>query len=133
MISSDVHDHGGRVGRRVVALPALALAGLWTGAAGAFAQAITFDFAGVALPVGLVGALAVTATVLLTGARVVRSRTGAVVPALGWLVAVLVLSSGRPEGDLVLPANAGSYAFLLLGTVVVGAVVGFSGPRAGRR
>ena len=121
-----------RVGR-VAALPVLALAGVWLGAAGAFVQAITFDVAGVALPVGLVATLTVTAAVLLAGARVMRGRAGAAVPALGWLVAVLVLSSQRPEGDLVLPANGGSYAFLLLGTVVVGAVVGFSGSRAGRR
>lgn len=108
----------------LAAIPVLALAGLLLGAAGSFAQAIRLDVVGVELPVGLVAVLAVNAAVFLGGARALGRRLGAAAPALGWFVAVLLLSSRRPEGDLVLPADAGSYAYLLLGTIVAGLAVG---------
>lgn len=108
----------------LAAVPVLALAGVLLGTAGSFAQAIRLDVVGVKLPVGLVAVLAANAAVFLGGARLLGRRLGAAAPALGWFVAVLLLSSRRPEGDLVLPADAGSYAYLLLGTIVAGLAVG---------
>jgi len=114
----------------LAAVPVLALAGLLLGAVGSFAQAIRLDVAGAELPVGLAVVLAANAAVFLGGARLLGGRLGAAAPALGWFVAVLLFSARRPEGDLVLPADAGSYAYLLLGTVLAGLAVGL--PALGR-
>ncbi len=44
------------------------------------------------------------------------SRAGAVAPAAGWIIAVVLLTSTRPEGDFFFGAGFGSYLFLLGGT-----------------
>lgn len=117
----------------LAAVPVLALAGLLLGAAGSFAQATRLAVAGVELPVGLVVVLALNAAVFVGGARLLRRRLGAAAPALGWFAAVLLLSSRRPEGDLVLPADAGSYTYLLLGTILAGLAVGLPPGQSSRQ
>ena len=50
--------------------------------------------------------------------RATGSRAGAVAPAGGWMLAVILLTASRPEGDFVFAAGSGSYLFLLGGMAV---------------
>lgn len=85
--------------------------GAVVGAAGALVQAAWF-------PGGLLLALGGAAGLFLGGARAVGSRAGAVAPAVGWMVAVVLLTASRPEGDFLFAAGVGSYLFLLGGMAV---------------
>jgi hypothetical protein len=93
--------------------------GAAVGAAGALVQSGWF-------PGGLLLALAGEAGLCLGGARAVGSRGGAVAPAGGWMIAVILLTTSRPEGDFVFGAGTGSYLFLLGGmaTAVICATLG---------
>jgi hypothetical protein len=93
---------------RAAAYAGLLLLGALTGLAGALVQAGWF-------PGGLVLALAGAAGLFVGGARAVGSRAGAVAPAAGWMIAVIVSTAGRPEGDFLFGAGGGSYLFLLGG------------------
>lgn len=98
------------VGRSLAYL-GLFLLGLVIGAAGALVQAAWF-------PGGLLLAFAGSAGLFLGGARATRGRGGAVAGAAGWLVAVLLLTASRPEGDFLFDAGGASYLFLLGGMAV---------------
>ncbi|MFF6824087.1 DUF6113 family protein [Streptomyces longwoodensis] len=93
---------------RAVGYLGLLLLGAVTGAAGALVQAGWS-------PGGLLLALAGAVGLFLGGARLARSRGGAVAPAAGWMVAVILLTTARPEGDFLFGAGGGSYLFLLGG------------------
>jgi hypothetical protein len=93
---------------RIAAYLGLLLLGAVTGLAGALVQAGWF-------PGGLLLALAGAAGLFLGGARAARSRAGAVAPAAGWMIAVVLCTAGRPEGDFLFGAGGGSYLFLLGG------------------
>ncbi|WP_367320995.1 DUF6113 family protein [Streptomyces sp. HUAS ZL42] len=93
---------------RIAALLGLFVLGVAVGAAGALVQAGLF-------PGGLLLALAGAAGLFLGGARLTRSRGGAVAPAAGWMVTVILLTASRPEGDFLFGAGGGSYLFLLGG------------------
>ncbi|MFD4598879.1 DUF6113 family protein [Streptomyces sp. NPDC058464] len=93
---------------RVAALLGLVVLGAVVGVAGALVQAGWF-------PGGLLLALAGAGGLFLGGARAVLSRSGAVAPAFGWVVAVIFLTASRPEGDFLFGAGVGSYLFLLGG------------------
>ena len=71
------------------------------------------------VPVGLLCAYALTAVTLVMAGLATRARTGPAAVAAGWLVAVLLLSAPRPEGDLVVAADPLGYAWSLGGLVVV--------------
>ncbi|WP_369225215.1 DUF6113 family protein [Streptomyces sp. R39] len=105
---------------RAVALLGLVVLGAVVGLAGALVQAGWF-------PGGLLLALAGAAGLFLGGARAVGSRSGAVAPAFGWVVAVIFLTASRPEGDFLFGAGGGSYLFLLGGMAlaVICATMGF--------
>ena len=75
------------------------------------------------LPVGLLCAYALTAAALVTAGLASRSRSGPAAAAAGWLLALLLLSAPRPEGDLVVPGDLLGYAWSL----------GGAGPRGRRR
>jgi N-acetyl-1-D-myo-inositol-2-amino-2-deoxy-alpha-D-glucopyranoside deacetylase len=75
------------------------------------------------VPVGLLCALALSAAVLVAAGLAVGSRSGAAATAAGWLLPVLLFSSPRPEGDLVVPGDALGYAWLFGGIVVAGLAV----------
>lgn len=66
-------------------------------------------------PGGLLLALAGTVGLFWGGAKLCRTRVGAVAPAVGWVVTVLLLTAPRPEGDFVFGAGTGSYVFLFGG------------------
>ncbi|HEY8986173.1 MAG TPA: DUF6113 family protein [Streptomyces sp.] len=104
---------------RAVAYVGLLLLGAVTGVAGSLVQAGWF-------PGGLLLALAGAAGLFLGGARAVGTRAGAVAPAGGWMIAVVLLTAGRPEGDFLFAAGGGSYLFLLGGmaTAVICATLG---------
>ncbi|MBY8341368.1 DUF6113 family protein [Streptomyces spinosirectus] len=85
--------------------------GLVVGAAGALLQGAWF-------PGGLLLALAGEAGLCLGGGRATGGRGGAIAPAAGWIIAVILLTATRPEGDFLFGAGAGSYLFLLGGMAV---------------
>ena len=85
--------------------------GLVVGAAGALLQ-------GAGFPGGLLLALAGEAGLCLGGGRATGGRGGAIAPAAGWIIAVILLTATRPEGDFLFGAGAGSYLFLLGGMAV---------------
>ncbi|MDL5203624.1 DUF6113 family protein [Streptomyces sp. ALI-76-A] len=96
---------------RAAALLGLFVLGAVVGVAGALVQSGWS-------PGGLLLALAGEAGLCLGGARAVGSRGGAVAPAGGWMLAVILLTTSRPEGDFVFAAGSGSYLFLLGGMAV---------------
>jgi Family of unknown function (DUF6113) len=104
---------------RAVALVGLFLLGAVIGLAGTLVQAAWF-------PGGLLLALAGAAGLFLGGAYATGSRGGAVAPVAGWIVAVILLTASRPEGDFLFGAGGGSYLFLLGGMAlaVICATVG---------
>jgi len=97
-----------RRGARAGVYLALAALGVLTAVAGALVQSGWF-------PGGLVLALAAAVGLFWGGARLCRTRLGAVAPGVGWAFTVLLLTSARPEGDFLFGAGFGSYVFLLGG------------------
>jgi hypothetical protein len=98
-------------GGRIAAYAGLFVLGAVIGAAGALVQSGWF-------PGGLLLALAGAAGLFLGGAYAVGTRAGAVAPAAGWMVAVVLLTASRPEGDFLFGAGLGSYLFLLGGMAI---------------
>ncbi|MEJ1197837.1 MULTISPECIES: DUF6113 family protein [unclassified Streptomyces] len=85
--------------------------GALVGVAGALVQPGWF-------PGGLLLALAAEAGLCVGAGRAVGRRGGAVAPAAGWALAVVLLTTSRPEGDFLFAAGSGSYLFLLGGIAV---------------
>ncbi|WP_369181307.1 DUF6113 family protein [Streptomyces mutabilis] len=85
--------------------------GAVVGVAGALLQPAWF-------PGGLLLALAAEAGLCLGAGRAVGRRGGAVAPAAGWALAVVLLTTSRPEGDFLFAAGSGSYLFLLGGIAI---------------
>lgn len=69
-------------------------------------------------PGGLLLALVGAAGVFLGGSHATGGRAGAVVPAAGWMITVVLLTASRPEGDFLFTGGAGSYLFLIGGMAV---------------
>jgi Family of unknown function (DUF6113) len=97
---------------------AAALAGATAGVLGSFVHALEVGW----VPVGLLVGLALSGSVVMS-CRLLAGRSAAVAAALGWLVAVLVLSGQRPEGDLVVANTAAGQVWLFAGTALVGACI----------
>lgn len=96
---------------RVLAHLGLFVLGAVVGVAGALVQPAWF-------PGGLLLALAAEAGLCLGAGRATGSRAGAVAPAGGWMITVILLTASRPEGDFVFGTGAASYLFLLGGMAV---------------
>ncbi|OIJ98178.1 DUF6113 family protein [Streptomyces monashensis] len=96
---------------RVAAYVGLFLLGAVVGLAGTLVQAGWF-------PGGLLLALVGAAGLFLGGAYATGGRGGAVAPVAGWIIAVILLTTSRPEGDFLFSAGGSSYLFLLGGMVV---------------
>ncbi|MDV5148166.1 DUF6113 family protein [Streptomyces sp. SBC-4] len=90
---------------------ALVVLGALVGTAGALVQAAWF-------PGGLLLALLATAAVFYGGLRATGTQVGVVAAGGGWLVAVILLSFGRPEGDGAFGGGAGELLFLFGGMAV---------------
>ncbi|WP_328905664.1 DUF6113 family protein [Streptomyces sp. NBC_00234] len=86
----------------------LAVLGALVALAGTLVQAAWF-------PGGLLIALASCAGLFYGGRVLVGTQLGALAPAAGWLVAVVLLLSGRPEGDYVFGDELGLALFMLGG------------------
>ncbi|MEV7193528.1 DUF6113 family protein [Streptomyces sp. NPDC093510] len=99
-----------RVGR-LAAYAGLFVLGAVVGAAGSLVQGGFF-------PAGLLLALVGAAGAFYGGSRAIGGKAGAVAPAAGWLVVVMLLTATRPEGDFLFGAGLGSYGFLLGGMAV---------------
>ncbi|MDO0925882.1 DUF6113 family protein [Streptomyces sp. TG1A-8] len=96
---------------RIAAHAVLFVLGAAAALAGALVQAAWF-------PGGLLLALAGAAGLFLGGAYALGGRGGAAAPVAGWIVAVVLLTASRPEGDFLFGAGWGSYLFLLGGMAV---------------
>ena len=105
--------------RRVLACAVAGLGGLAVGLIGSFVHAIT----AYGVPVGLLAGLLLTLAVCATAGLATRSRGPAACAALGWVCMVFLLTTRRPEGDLVVPGTVLGYVWLLGGTLVAGAAV----------
>lgn len=98
-------------GVRIAAYVVLLVLGLLTGAAGSLVQA---GWSAGGVPLALAGA----AGLFWGGAQLTRTKLGAIAPAAGWVVAVLLLTMPRPEGDFVFGTGLGTYVFLFGGMLV---------------
>ncbi|MFD9427081.1 MULTISPECIES: DUF6113 family protein [unclassified Streptomyces] len=96
---------------RIAAYFGLAVLGALVALTGSLVQAAWF-------PGGLLIALAATAGLFYGGRVLFGTQLGALAQAAGWLVAVIVLLSGRPEGDYVFGDELGLTLFLLGGMAV---------------
>lgn len=96
---------------RIAALLGLAVLGAVVGIAGALVQPAWF-------PGGLLLALLASAGLFYGGRCLMGTQPGALAPAAGWLVSVVFLLGGRPEGDYVFGDELGLILFLLGGMVV---------------
>ena len=96
---------------RIAAYLGLLVLGAVVGVAGALVQGAWF-------PGGLLLALVGAAGLFLGGAQATGARGGAIAGAAGWMVAVVLLTASRPEGDFLFGAGVGSYLFLLGGMAV---------------
>lgn len=103
----DAMPPGGQ-GLRAVLYVALGILGVLVGMAGSLVQSGWF-------PGGLLLALAASVGVFWGGAKLCRTKVGAVAPGVGWALAVMLLTVARPEGDFVFGAGAGSYVYLFGG------------------
>ncbi|ARP72156.1 hypothetical protein LK07_23010 [Streptomyces pluripotens] len=111
---------------RFAAYVGLFLLGAVVAFAGTLVQAAWF-------PGGLLLALAGAAGLFIGGAYATEGRGGAVAPAVGWTVSVILLTTARPEGDFFFGAAGGSYLFLFGGmalAVICATLVG--GRQTGR-
>ncbi|WP_344563769.1 DUF6113 family protein [Streptomyces axinellae] len=98
----------GAAGARAAVYAGLAVLGLLTGAAGVLVQAAWF-------PLGLLIALAAAVGLFRGGAKLCRTKVGAAAPGAGWAVAVMLMTTSRPEGDFLFGAGIPSYIYLFGG------------------
>ncbi|MFE5090355.1 DUF6113 family protein [Streptomyces sp. NPDC056638] len=96
---------------RIAAHVGLAVLGALVGIAGALVQAAWF-------PGGLLLALAACAGLFYGGRCVFGTQLGALAPAAGWLISILLLLGGRPEGDYVFGDETGLTLFMLGGMAI---------------
>ncbi|WP_405388795.1 DUF6113 family protein [Streptomyces sp. NBC_01102] len=97
--------------RRIAAYLSLAVLGAAVAIAGTLVQDALF-------PGGLLLALAASGGLFLGGRLLTGTQLGALAPAVGWFIAVIVLLSGRPEGDYVFGDEIGLTLFMLGGMAV---------------
>uniref|UniRef100_A0AAU2V2K4 DUF6113 family protein n=1 Tax=Streptomyces sp. NBC_00003 TaxID=2903608 RepID=A0AAU2V2K4_9ACTN len=120
----DTRTGGGAA--RIALYLLLVVLGALVGVAGALVQTAWF-------PGGLALSLAGAVGLFYSGTQLMGGRGGVGAPAAGWLVAVILLTASRPEGDFVFGAGAGSYVFLLGGmvaAVICATIGGFQQPGA---
>ncbi|MFI9628162.1 DUF6113 family protein [Streptomyces sp. NPDC052042] len=96
---------------RIAVYTALVVLGALVGIAGSLVQAAWF-------PGGLLLALAACAGLFHGGRRVFGTQLGALAPAAGWLISIVILLGGRPEGDYVFGDALGLTFFTLGGMAI---------------
>jgi hypothetical protein len=95
----------GSVNRRVVWYVLLFVLGVLVAAAGSLIQNAWF-------PGGLLLALLGVAGVFYGGLRATETQLGVVVPGAGWLLTIVLLGLGRPEGDGVFAGGPSEMIYL---------------------
>jgi hypothetical protein len=106
--TADWGAYPGAVGARAAVYTGLAVLGVLTGVAGTLLEAAWF-------PLGLVVALAAAVGLFHGGAKLCRTKVGAAAPGAGWAVAVMLMTTSRPEGDFLFGAGIPSYIYLFGG------------------
>jgi hypothetical protein len=94
----------------LVALPLGFVLGLATG----FLQAISVDFFGLDLPIGIVLAVGLLIFCLRAINLVMGSRYGGLVMGFGWLIATVAGSFKTTAGDVVLQADTQTFIYLVV-------------------
>ncbi|CAM5268860.1 hypothetical protein GCM10010329_02070 [Streptomyces spiroverticillatus] len=97
--------------RRIPLYLGLFVLGALTGIAGGLVS-------GALMPLGLLLSLLGAGGLFYGGTYALGTRLGAAVPGLGWLLAVLVTTSGRTEGDVLIGGGTGASIFLIGGIVL---------------
>ncbi|MFH8625173.1 DUF6113 family protein [Streptomyces vietnamensis] len=110
-------------GARYAWYGALFVLGLLVGTAGSLVQAAW-------LPAGLLLALLAAGGLFYGGLRATGTQVGVAAAGGGWLVAVMLLSLGRPEGDGLFGGGVGELLFLFGGMAL--AVMCVTLPRLSR-
>lgn len=93
---------------RIAAYLGLALFGAVVGIAGSLVQGAWF-------PGGLLLALLAAAGLFYGSARATETQFGAISSGAGWLIAIIVLGTGRAEGDGLFSAGIGPLAYIVVG------------------
>ncbi len=107
------------------------LAGLALGFFGVFLVPAGPRLGGVLLSVGVALAAVGNAGLAALVRWFTGTRLGSMIVMVGWIPVVLWFGSSRPEGDLVVEANATGYMFLVVGSVVPVVVAMIGSPRRG--
>jgi Family of unknown function (DUF6113) len=89
----------------------LAVLGVVLGVFGSF----EFSWQLGAVPVAAIALSLVNLAVFRAAGWAMESRLGAVVPAVLWVIILVVLSSRRPEGDLVVTGTTAGYTYMFGG------------------
>lgn len=119
----DEHEPGaGTAAVAGAAYGVLLVLGVLVGIYGSFYYAMSL--AGV--PLGALVAVFVNFLMCRAAGRAMRTRLGALLPAIGWLVTVVVFSSERSEGDLLITGTVSGYIFLFGGIIAAAIAVGMS-------
>ncbi|MFF3553093.1 DUF6113 family protein [Streptomyces tsukubensis] len=106
---------------RIAAYLLLVPLGAVVGTAGSLVQAAWF-------PAGLLLALLGSAGLFYGARTALGNQLGVAAAGTGWLVAIVVLSLGRPEGDALFGAGIGPLLFILGGMVVAVMCATLGGP-----
>lgn len=118
-------DDDPEAGRPVVVVAGLVLCALAALLAALIEVLLTPLYVGRWLfPVTLVLAVVTNVALPLTAQRLGGNLVAAAVPLAVWLVAVLVLSLPKPEGDVLLPGGSGGQKWVSYGLILVGAAAG---------
>lgn len=99
--------------------------GLFFGAVGAMLQAYVLLVGGKHVPVGAVLMVLTLVLVARACAWWARSRWGAALFSIGWLIASLVMASTTSAGDLVITNGSRQLAYLAVGAMLLAAASGF--------
>jgi hypothetical protein len=102
-----------------IAYGVLAILGVALGVLGSF----EFSWTAGDVPLAALGWTVVNLAAFRGAGWAMRGKLGAAVPAVLWLIVVLVLSSRRPEGDLVVTGTAAGYVFIFGGALAAAIAV----------
>jgi hypothetical protein len=94
-----------------VAYGVLAVLGVLLGVIGSF----EFSWQAGSVPVAAIALSALNLAIFRAAGWAMESRLGAVVPAVLWMIILVVLSSRRPEGDLVVTGTTPGYVYMFGG------------------
>lgn len=95
----------------------LAILGFLVGVYGVFYYSLSLGV----VPVGALVAVVVNFVMCRAASRSMRTRLAAMLPAAGWLIAVVLLSAERTEGDVLITNSTAGY-ILLVGGIIAAAV-----------